>query len=273
VNHDLSGIRRRVPFAVGVPLVIAGLLCLGALPLGVLVGSAGANPVLAPAPGTFLSAPPSQSPLSMSSPLGRGPHPGTLEIWEATGGAPSTMDPAQCYYSVCDEPITNVYESLIAFNGTLTGPTADQFVPQVATCVPGSNLCLSQFGGNDLIYPNLTTGAPQYYTFEIDQNAHFYDPVTNVGWPVYPSDVLFTFARTMGWSDLPFEQATNGKLHVGRRASRSAQHHPGEHPGRVHHQRHELLSDLSDHPDQRVRHVQRGPLGAGLAVLPAARGR
>jgi len=195
-------------------IAVVALLVISFLPARSFVGNAGASAPAASTNPASASAPAKMVKHSVTSHGGKGPHPGTLEIWLATGGGPSTVDPGQCYYTVCADPITNVYESLIAFNGTLTGPTADQFVPQVATCVPGSNLCLSQFGGNDLIYPNLTTGAPQYYTFEIDQNAHFYDPVTNVGWPVYPSDVVFTFARTMGWSDLPFEQATNGWINT-----------------------------------------------------------
>ncbi len=55
---------------------------------------------------------------------------------------------------------------------------------------------------------------PRYYTFEIDSGAHFYDPTTGAGWGVYPSDVLFTFARTMGFADLPYEEATNGWINT-----------------------------------------------------------
>jgi len=127
---------------------------------------------------------------------GSGPHPGTLDVYEPTG-AGTTVDPAAAYYTVNAEPIWNVYETLIAYNGTQSIPAPSGFVPQVATCVPGSTECQAQFGGNTLVYNNLTTGKPQYYTFEIDSAAHFYDPSTGVGWPVYPSDVVFSFDRTM----------------------------------------------------------------------------
>ena len=45
--------------------------------------------------------------------------------------------------------------------------------------------------------------APSTWTFPIDSAARFYDPATKVGWPVYPSDVLFTLSRTCGFADLP----------------------------------------------------------------------
>ncbi len=115
---------------------------------------------------------------------------------------------------MCDEPISNVYQTLIAYNGTQDGPTAASYVPQLATCVPGSLECAAQFGGNDLVYDNNTTGAPQYYTFEIDSGARFYDSAHSASWAVYPSDVLFTFARTMGFADLPYEEATNGWINT-----------------------------------------------------------
>jgi hypothetical protein len=190
-----------------VSLAVAGLFCLGAIPLvgaeapGAPGGVAGASAPLAAAPG--------HSGLA-STPSNEGPHPGTLEIWETAGGGPATVDPSVCYYTVCQEPIANVYETLIAYNGSSDGPTPASYVPELATCVPGSQECEAQFGGNDLVYDNLTTGAPQYYTFEIDAGARFYNGATATGWPVYPSDVLFTFARTMGFADLPYEEATSG---------------------------------------------------------------
>jgi len=103
---------------------------------------------------------------------------------------------------------------LIAYNGSDDGPAPSNFVPELATCVPGSAECGAQFGGSELVWNNATTGAPQYYTFEIDAGAHFYDPTTSTGWPVYPSDVVFSFARTMGWADLAFEEQTNGWMNT-----------------------------------------------------------
>jgi hypothetical protein len=147
---------------------------------------------------------------SVSPPTGSAPHPGTLEIWEDSGGGPQTLDPSVCYSAVCQEPIANVYETLVAYNGTQDGTSSASFLPELATCVPGSAECASQYGGQDLVWDNNTTGAPQYYSFEIDAGARFYDATTGTGWAVYPSDVLFSFARTMGWADLPYEEATNG---------------------------------------------------------------
>ncbi len=140
------------------------------------------------------------------------PHPGTLEVYEDAGGGP-TVDPAVAYYSVDAEPIENVYETLIGLNGSSTSELPAGFTPQAATCVPGSNTCNAQFGST-LVYNNLTTGAPQYYTFEIDSGAHFYDPGTGVSWPVYPSDVLFSFARTIAWANQPGVGVYNGWINA-----------------------------------------------------------
>ncbi len=150
---------------------------------------------------------------SAAAPAAAGPHPGTLQIYEvAPGGAP-TVDPAVAYYTVDDEPITNVYQTLIAFNGTQTGPYYQNWTPEVATCVPGSPACTAQFGSS-LVYNNATTGAPQYYTFEIDSAAHFYDPATGASWGVYPSDVLFSFARTFSFANLPVPEWWNGWINA-----------------------------------------------------------
>ncbi len=143
------------------------------------------------------------------SPDGAGPHPGTLAIYEDAGGG-TTMDPASAYNTVNAEPIWNVYETLVAYNGSSTGGTPSNFVPQLATCVPGSAECTTQFG-ESLAFANSTYPTQtQYYTFEIDANARFYDPNTSASWPVYPSDVVFSFARTMAFSLLPFREAYPG---------------------------------------------------------------
>lgn len=131
---------------------------------------------------------------------GDGPHPGSLQIYE-NSGAGTTVDPAAAYYSLNSEPILNVYETLVAYNESSVGTDPTQFVPELATCVPGSTECADQFSGQTLVYPNLTTGAPQFYTFEIDAGARFYDPTTGASWPVYPSDVAFSFDRLMAFAD------------------------------------------------------------------------
>jgi hypothetical protein len=120
------------------------------------------------------------------------------------------MDPASAYNTINAEPIWNVYETLVAYNGTDTGSTPSSFVPQLATCVPGSAECTAQFGEN-LTFPNATDPAnAQYYTFEIDAGARFYDPNTSASWPVYPSDVVFSLARAMAFAEQPFLEAYPG---------------------------------------------------------------
>ena len=144
---------------------------------------------------------------------GDGPHPGTLEIWEFAPEGQTSEDPSVAYDTVSEEPILNVYQTLVTYNGS---STAD-FVPELSTCVPGlangaqstpSVSCQAVYG-NSLIV-NGPSGAPEYFTYPIDPEARFYDPATTVSWPVYPSDVMFTIARTLGFSDLPSPGTLNG---------------------------------------------------------------
>ena len=153
-------------------------------------------------PGVVPSAPPAR-PVTE----GASPHPGTLEAWDVGPG--TTLDPSAEYYTVNNEPVENVYQTLIAYNGSDDGQSPSSFVPELATCVPGSNECISQFGSS-LVFNNATTGAPQYFTFEIDAGAHFYDPAHNASWGVYPSDVLFSLVRTLGFADYPGFGVYNG---------------------------------------------------------------
>jgi hypothetical protein len=203
--RSLTSRSRRTGFTVAIAIATVSLLLVSSL---TALGIAAAQP-----------APPNESAdpqlltaaaASTQRPAYSGPHPGTLEIWEASSGGPETLDPSVCYFTVCEEPIDNVYETLIAYNGSADGPSPASYEPELATCVPGSAECAAQFGGNDLVFANATTGAPQYYTFELDAGARFYDPATTVDWAVYPSDVVFTFARTLGWADLEYEEQTNG---------------------------------------------------------------
>jgi hypothetical protein len=211
---------------------VVSLLCLGLLSSGGGAGTPRNPSAVSPAIGGVAVERSSPVGSSLAPAASDGPHPGTLEIWESTVGGPSEADPSVCYYTVCTEPISNVYETLIAYNGTQDGPTPASYVPEIATCVPGSLECAAQFGGNDLVWNNNSTGAPQYYTFEIDAGARFYDPTTGAGWPVFPSDVLFTFARTMGFADLPYEEATPGWINsqdlvpTGQHSYDGALHYP-----------------------------------------------
>jgi hypothetical protein len=123
------------------------------------------------------------------------PHPGTIIGYELAVGGGQSEDPAIDYETVGAEPIFNIYQTLITYNGTDVGPAASNFVPVAATCVPGSSLCQQLYGNT------LSDGIN--YTFVIQPNATFFDPSTGKSWPVYPSDVVFSIARTLGFSTLP----------------------------------------------------------------------
>ncbi len=113
------------------------------------------------------------------------------------------MDPAVAYDTVSYEPILNVYQTLVNYNGSNTAT----FVPTLATCVPGTQQCVTDYGTNLTGY---VSGQPIYWTFVIDPAAQFFDPNTGNHWGVYPSDVAFSVARTMAFADLPGVGANNG---------------------------------------------------------------
>jgi peptide/nickel transport system substrate-binding protein len=134
-------------------------------------------------------------------------HPGTLDVYEFFPGGSTSEDPSIDYETVGYEPIINVYQTLIAYNGSETGPGYQNYVPELAACVPGSPTCASMFGGN-----NLTLG--NNYTFVINGASQFYDPSTGNSWGVYPTDVLFSLARTLGFSTEPAFGANNGWINA-----------------------------------------------------------
>ncbi|MCI4368176.1 MAG: PKD domain-containing protein [Thermoplasmata archaeon] len=123
------------------------------------------------------------------------PHPGTIISYELAPGGAAGEDPAIDYETVGAEAIYNVYQPLIMYNGTQTGPGWENFVPVVATCVPGSPQCQNLYGST------LVNG--WNYTFVIGASGGFYDPATKASWGVWPSDVLFSYARTIGFANLP----------------------------------------------------------------------
>ena len=131
------------------------------------------------------------------------PHTGSLYIYEIVPGGATSFDPAVDYEIVGGEFIQNVYETLVQYNRSSTA----SFVPVLSTCVPGPaasgpTSCQSQYG-SDLNKGN-------YWTFPIDANARFYDPSTGASWGVYPSDVMFSVARTLMWLQTPIQYVTNG---------------------------------------------------------------
>ncbi len=139
------------------------------------------------------------------------PHQGTLvNDFIAPGGA-TAEDTAVAYDTVSYEPMLNVYETLVAYNGSnATGTNPYQFVPVAATCVPGTHQCTSDYGAS---MPGFTgmfdkTGAitsvvgdAVYWTFVIDPAAHFYDAGNATASSIYPSDVMYSIAREMAYSE------------------------------------------------------------------------
>jgi hypothetical protein len=138
-------------------------------------------------------------------PVGKSPHPGEIDNYEVVAGGGITTDANVEYDSASAEPIVNVYQALLGYNGSDVGPEASNYIPVLSTCVPGGaglSGCQAQYGSS-LITNNASAGTPEYYTLPIDPNARFYDPYTGVGWPVYPTDIMFSVARYMAFGDNP----------------------------------------------------------------------
>ena len=171
----------------------------------------GATPTAAaPSAGTAGSAAAPAAPSSSAvQPAAGSPHKGTLEVYEVAPGGQTTTDPSLAYDTVSYEPILQVYQTLVAYNGS----SSANFVPQLSTCVPGPNdssqsapsvSCQTAFGSSLIVSGNDTgTPGPEYFTYVIDPNAQFYDPNTTAHWGVYPSDVMFSLARTMAFTQIP----------------------------------------------------------------------
>ena len=126
---------------------------------------------------------------------GTSPHPGRITYQEVAPGGASTEDPSVAYDTVSAEPIWNVYQTLVTYDG---GSTAS-FLPELSLCVPGPD-CQAKFGNTLLVNDG---SSPRYWTFPIDPGARFFDSATGANWSVYPSDVMFSLARSCGFADLP----------------------------------------------------------------------
>ncbi|HTW39528.1 MAG TPA: ABC transporter substrate-binding protein, partial [Thermoplasmata archaeon] len=175
--------------------------------------AATAQTAAAPAAPSNPSAPQGHAEMYYQNPqTSGGPHPGTLEGYEIAPSGMTSEDPAVAYDTVSFEPILNIYQTLISYNGSSTS----NFVPELSTCVPGgpsnglstTSVSCQTIYGQSLIVDN-SQGNPQYWTFPIS-NASFYDPATGAHWQVYPSDVMFSLARTMSFADLPGPGVLNG---------------------------------------------------------------
>lgn len=137
-----------------------------------------------------------RTPQSKVSVAASPPSPGQLNVFDF-GPGPETADPAAANDEVSAGPIMNVFETLISRDTS----SSDAFVPTLATCVPGTIQCVSDYGSS-LVGVD-ASGAPQFWTFVIDPAARFYDPQTQAAWGVYPSDVMFSVARDLAWADYP----------------------------------------------------------------------
>ncbi|MFZ0831015.1 MAG: PKD domain-containing protein [Thermoplasmata archaeon] len=143
-----------------------------------------------------------------STPVPVDPHPGQIVAYESYSGGATTFDPAIDYDLAGYEVVGNVYQQLVLYNGSTAGPASSDYIPEIATCVPGSTECSNLYGGNDLIQGT-------NYTFVISNAPQFYDPYDSVNgvhpsWGVYPTDVMFSAMRTMAFSLLPYPLFTNG---------------------------------------------------------------
>ncbi|MCI4353103.1 MAG: PKD domain-containing protein [Thermoplasmata archaeon] len=139
------------------------------------------------------------------SPSAFSPHKGQIIAYEEAPAGGKIYDPAISYDTVSGEVDINLYQSLITYNGSAAGPDPANFVPQLATCVPGSAACAALYAGN-----TLQTGSD--YTFVVSKAAKFYDPwdAGTPSWGVYPTDVMFSVMRTMGFSLYPGVATTAG---------------------------------------------------------------
>ncbi|MCI4316926.1 MAG: ABC transporter substrate-binding protein [Thermoplasmata archaeon] len=131
------------------------------------------------------------APIPVSAPMDRS----LLRVEEFGSPGSVPVDPAVNYGGPIEEPIANVYQTLIAPNGSLSGTNSSDFVPVLAACVPGSSACSSMFNSSLVNGPNVT--------FVVNPGSRFYDPLSGQSWPVYPTDVLFSIARTLAFSVLP----------------------------------------------------------------------
>ena len=114
------------------------------------------------------------------------PHPGV--IVEYTDIQFSDWDPQLEYDTYDVALLQNVYQTLFFHNVSQDGSSPQDYVPDLATCVPGSALCEELYGSS-------METAQGNYTVVINANATFYDPATGAHARVYPNDVAFSLVR------------------------------------------------------------------------------
>lgn len=137
------------------------------------------------------------------------PHPGVLDVYQVYNDTPNFMsgsgaqlpfglDPATTSNNYAMVTMDEVYQTLVAFNGSEVGPQPSDFVPDLATCVPGTASCTTMYG-NDLIQAG---NQGTVYTFVINSNATFYNASTGAHAPVWPNDVAFSIIRSCIWGNI-----------------------------------------------------------------------
>jgi YVTN family beta-propeller protein len=127
----------------------------------------------------------------------KSPNPGTLNVYEVGNLTvqmySSPLDPQVAYGGLPGALVMNVYQSLIRFNGSQAGPDPTDFVPDLATCVPGSMQCQQLYASTMISGDN--------WTFVINPSAKFYNGTTGASWSVTPNDVAFSMARGCLYGD------------------------------------------------------------------------
>lgn len=133
---------------------------------------------------------------TVPAPLPVSPHKGTLNVYLTSGpGNQFYADPGTAY-SVQETAFDDdEYQTLVAYNGSQAGPNPSDYVPDLATCVPGPQ-CLARYG------TSLVSGNGDY-TFVLNPNATFYNVSTGAHYPVWPNDVAFSLDRACLFADYP----------------------------------------------------------------------
>ncbi len=116
------------------------------------------------------------------------PHPGTLVVY--SNASYVTEDPQLSYDGPDFGLLQNVYQSLLFPNTSQTGPNPTDFVPDLATCVPGTSLCSSLYGSYASSFQTSDS-----FTFVLNPSDSFYDPADGSHASVWPNDVAFSVAR------------------------------------------------------------------------------
>lgn len=116
------------------------------------------------------------------------PHKGVLNFYLPDPNTGQVLtDPAVSYISSEADLDMNIYQTLVTYNGSQTGPDPSDFVPDLAMCVPGP--------GCQKMYQTSLVSSSGDWTFVINPNATFYNSTTGAHYPVFPNDVAFSIAR------------------------------------------------------------------------------